>query len=155
MLLNILLHYFWNIHHFQTNNLKKSAHIWWKLLIQMLVEYRDCIYNQIFLWTQFLFYLGSQIGFENNGIGKKHVSYEAIMVGNGITNYYWNSFEILKRWNLCLRWVASLRVLLVIFCVVFTELGIYLVIVTKMVFIYILIYLEYIVIIAKHYSIKF
>ena len=56
---------------------------------------RLCLLPDIFI-TQFLFYLGSQIGFENNGIGKKHVSYEAIMVGNGIENYYWNSFEILK-----------------------------------------------------------
>ena len=48
---------------------------------------RLCIQPDIFI-TQFLFYLGSQIGFENNGIGKKHVSYEAIMVGNGIENYY-------------------------------------------------------------------
>ena len=48
---------------------------------------RLCLLPDIFI-TQFLFYLGSQIGFENNGIGKKHVSYEAIMVGNGIENYY-------------------------------------------------------------------
>ena len=54
----------------------------------MLIKYIDCDYRQIFLLTQFLFYLGSHIGFENNGIGKKHVSYEAIMVGNGIKNYY-------------------------------------------------------------------
>ena len=46
-----------------------------------------CLLPYIFI-TQFLFYLGSQIGFENNGIGKKHVFYEAIMVGNGIENYY-------------------------------------------------------------------
>ena len=65
-------------------------------MIQMLVKYSCCVYSQIFLLTQLLFYLGGQNGFENNGIGKKHVFYEAIMVGNGIENYYWNSFEILK-----------------------------------------------------------
>ena len=48
---------------------------------------RLCLYPDIFI-KQSLFYLGSQIGFENNGIGKKHVSYAAIMVGNGIENYY-------------------------------------------------------------------
>ena len=48
---------------------------------------RLCLQPDIFI-AQFLFYLGSQIGFENNGIGKKLASYEAIIVGNGIENYY-------------------------------------------------------------------